>query len=560
MIASKLDFGTANTCDGDVLLINPASEQFGGAFADYVPIGIPVATGILAAFLIKHNHKVKIHDEEFEKITSQNIDKILSGLKDPKIVGISVLTAQAARSYAITRMIKERWPNAKIVMGGIHPTALPDEPLQKGADFVVRGEGERTIVGLVKAIREGGSFSTIQNLSYREPNGQIRHNPEGGLIADLDEIPMFPYELFTNPRYDMGFITSARGCPYKCSYCSQRLMTGLTFRHRSPEKIVEELDVLINRYGRRHIVFYDDNFSFKKKRVIDVCQAIVSAGLHKKAGFFIQTRADNLYEEIMPYLKEANFTGVGFGMETAVERLAQVISKNETVETHKKAILLARKWGLDVSVFMIFGLPTETHEDRMASLKFVREWGFRFTKFNNLIPYPGTKTYNEVKNTPNLQVEEDWSNFNSTLTATRSIFDKTPLPYVPVGTSAWQLKRDIIYCNYSFYLSPRTVLDILLRKGGPGFVMLPPRWFLRPKEVLRIFKLGMTSLVNFAVALLPERIGGLIYWAVTGRKEDLIPREKQGQVQKAPDAIDGTMRKIRIESTPSSDDLVAQVG
>ena len=112
----------------------------------------------------------------------------------------------------------------------------------------------------------------------------------------------------------------------------------------------------------------------------------------------------------------------------------------------------------------------------------------------------------------------------------------------------------------SFYLSPRTVLDILLRKGGPGFVMLPPKWFLRPKEVFRIFKLGMTSLVNFAVALLPERIGGLIYWAVTGRKEDLIPREKQRQIQRAPDAIDGTMRKIRIESAPGSVDLVGQVG
>lgn len=529
----------------DILLLNPATEQFGGAFADYVPIGIPVATGTLAAYMMKHNYKVKVFDEEFGKITEENIESIFSGMKKPMVVGISVLTAQAGRTYHIVKMIKDRWPDTEIIVGGIHVTALPEEPLKRNIDFVVRGEGERALLALYQQIRGARDFSGVQNLSYWDGD-RIKHNPEGGLIEDLDEIPIFPYELFDNPRYDMGFITSSRGCPYKCSYCSQRLMTGLTFRYRSPERIVEELRILIEKYGRNHIVFYDDNFSFKKKRVIEVCEAIVKSGLHKKAGFFIQTRADNLYEEIMPYLKEANFTGVGFGMETAVERLAQVIVKNETVDTHKKAINLARKWGLDVSVFMIFGLPTETRAERMESLQFVKDWGFRFTKFNNLIPYPGTKTYNEVKHTPNLLRTEDWGNFNSTLTATRSIFDKTPLPYVPGGTSAWQLKRDIVRCNYSFYLSPRTVLDVLMRKGGPGFVMLPPRWWLNPREVLHIAKLGFTSIGNFAMALLPEKIGGLIYLMVTGRKEDMIPRDQQPPTN-MPDAIDGTMRTIRIE-------------
>lgn len=536
------------TQDADIFLINPATEQFGGAFADYVPIGIPVATGILAAYMIKHGYKVKIHDEEFGKITEENIESLFSGLKKPMFVGISVLTAQAARTYHIVKMIKSRWPDTKVVVGGIHVTALPEEPLNRNIDFCIRGEGERALLHLFKEFRGEQKYETVQNLSFWQGD-KIKHNPEGGLIEDLDEIPMFPYELFNNPRYDMGFITSARGCPYKCSYCSQRLMTGLTFRYRSPAKIVEELDVLINKYGRNHIIFYDDNFSFKKKRVIELCEAIIASGLHKKAGFFVQTRADNLYEEIMPYLKEANFTGVGFGMETANERLAQVIVKNETVETHKKAINLARKWGIDVSVFMIYGLPTETRAERMESLKFVKDWGFRFTKFNNLIPYPGTKTYNDVKATSGLQMTEDWGNFNSTLTATRSIFDTTTLPYIPAGTSAWQLKRDIHRSNYSFYLHPRTVLDVLMRKGGPGFVMLPPNWYFKPKEVVRIAKLGFTSLANFGMSLLPEKIGGFIYLMVTGRKEDMIPRDQQPK-QFMPDAIDGTMRKIQIEKKP----------
>lgn len=547
-----------------MLLINPAAEQFGGVFADYVPVGIPVAIGTLAAYMMKHGFKVKVVDEEFGKLTPENLDTFFVGLEQPYIIGISVLTAQAARTYYIIDLIKSRYPDCKIVLGGIHVTALPEEGLDHGADFVVRGEGERALLSLVNEIRGEQNWSNVQGISYRV-DGKTVNTADGKLIEDLDEIPMFPYELFDNPRYDMGFITSSRGCPYKCSYCSQRLMTGLTFRYRSPERIVQELDILINKYGRDHIVFYDDNFSFKKKRVIEVCEAIVKSGLHKKAGFFIQTRADNLYEEIMPYLKEANFTGVGFGMETAVERLAQVIVKNETVETHKKAITLARKWGLDVSVFMIFGLPTESRAERMESLKFVKDWGFRFTKFNNLIPYPGTKIYNEIKSTPNLQMTPYWGNFNSTLTATRSIFDKTPLPYVPQGTSAWQLKRDIVRCNYSFYLSPRTVLDVLMRKGGPGFVMLPAKWYLKPKEIFRITKLGLTSIGNFAMALLPEKVGGFIYLMVTGRKEDMIPRDKL-ELRPLPSAIDGTMRKIQIEkrekpvAAPSSATAMSPAG
>lgn len=529
-----------------MLLINPASEQFGGMFSRYVPVGIPVATGTLAAYMVKYGHQVRVADEELEKLDENNIDDFVKGLERPYVFGISILTTQAARTYYLIQMLKHKWPDCYIVVGGIHSTALPDEPLRNGADFVVRGEGEVTLLKLYETIRSGSQeYEKIDGLSFKR-DGLIHHTCEAKLIDNIDEIPIFPYELFENPRYDMGFITSSRGCPYKCSYCSQRLMTGLTYRFKSPGRIVEELDILISKYKQNHIVFYDDNFSFKKKRVIDVCEAIVKSGLHKKAGFFIQTRADNLYDDIMPYLKEANFTGVGFGMETAVERLAQVIVKNETVETHKKAIGLARKWGIDVSVFMIFGLPTETRQDRMESFKFVKDWGFRFTKFNNLIPYPGTKSYREIQHTPNIVTQPFWGNFNSTLSATRSIFDKTPLPYVPVGTSAWQLKRDIVRCNYSFYLQPKSILDILMRRGGPGFVMLPKNWYFKPHEIYVMLKLGAITVTNLFVSLLPDRVGGWIYLLLTGRKEDLVPREAQAKVSELPVAIDGTMRKIMI--------------
>ncbi len=528
-----------------MLLINPATEQFGGFLSRFVPVGIPIAVGTLAAYLKKYGHNVRVADDEIEKIDENNLDKYIDGLDRPLVVGISVLTAQAARTYELIALIRKKYPEVIIILGGIHVTALPNEGIENGADFIVRGEGEVPLLRLYEALRTNNDWTNIESLTYRMRNGVIRNNPDGKLIENLDEIPIFPYELFQHPKYDMGFTTSSRGCPYRCTYCSQRLMTGLTFRYKSAPRVIEELDILVNRYGQKQILFYDDNFSYKKQRVIDLCNGMVDSGLSQKCEFFIQTRADNLYEDIMPYLAKANFTGVGFGMETAVERLAEVIVKGETVETHLKTVALARKYGMKVSLFMIFGLPTETHEDRMASYRLTQEIGLQYTKFNNLIPYPGTKLYKEVKDTPGIHVEPFWTNFNSTLTATRSLFNPSPLPYVPEGTTAWELKRDIFRSNMAFYFTPRTILNVLKGQKGPAFVKLPPRWYFKPREIFEMTKLVFILLSNWGAALLPIPIGEGLYTSVMAVRTWLTrDRVKEFNL---PEAIDGTMREIQID-------------
>ena len=527
-----------------MLLINPATEQFGGILSRYVPVGIPVAIGTLAAYLKKFGHEVRIADDEIEKLNETNISKYTQGIHDRLIIGISVLTSQAARAYELTKLFKQKYPDCVVILGGIHATALPEEGLENGADFVIRGEGEVPLLKLYEALKHDKDWHHIESLTYRMRNGVIRHNPDGKLIEDLDEIPIFPYELFRHPKYDMGFTTSSRGCPYRCTYCSQRLMTGLTYRYKSTQRMVEELDILINRYGQKHIIFYDDNFSYKKKRVIELCEAITEKKLNEKCSFEIQTRADNLYEEIMPYLKRANISGVGFGMETGVERLAEKIVKGESVETHLKSVELARRYGIKVNLFMIFGLPTETKADREASYHLIQRLGLQFTKFNNLIPYPGTKLYRELKDSPGLHVEPLWKNFNSTLTATRSIFDPTPLPYVPEGTTAWELKRDIFRCNMGFYFKPKTLWNVITRKKGPGFVKLPPRWYLKPRELYEMSRLSIILLSNWIVALLPVSLGEKLFKIVQWIRHH---KEKTPRNRILPAAIDGTMKNIQID-------------
>jgi len=407
------------------------------------------------------------------------------------------------RAYQLARMIKAEFPDSIVVAGGLHPTAVPEEALGTGdIDYVVRGEGEEVMLQLYRAVRGGDDPTKLMGLSFMR-NGQVVNNPEAPLIPELDDIPIFPYELFDHPKYDMGFITSSRGCPYKCTYCSQRMLTGTTYRYKSAGRIVEELDILINRYGQKQIVFYDDNFCFKAKRVVDVCNAIMDAGLHKKCAFSVQTRADNFPPDLVPILAEAGFKHSGFGMETGVNRLARLIGKGETVEQHLEAVALGKKHGFEVSLFMIFGLPTETSAEREISYRVVQGAAVQASKYNNLIPYPGTPIYNDLKVTDRIHVAPGWSNFNSTLSVTRSIFDKTPLPYVPETTSEFELKRDIIKYNMKTYVTPRAVAAILLGKKGPGWYQLPDRWYLRPRELYHVGRIGLNVLVNMAVAFLP---------------------------------------------------------
>jgi anaerobic magnesium-protoporphyrin IX monomethyl ester cyclase len=512
-----------------MLLINPASEKFGGFLSRYVPIGIPVAVGSLLGYLRKHGIRANVLDEEVTDITPESLAAALEGLEKPYVIGFSCLTAHVARAYEMSKMVKRLYPDSIVVTGGLHASALPEESLvHDSIDVVVRGEGEEALLQLYRAIREGRSWDGIGNLSYRE-NGTIKTNPEMTLLPDLDALPMFPYDMFTHPRYDRGFITSSRGCPYKCTYCSQRMLTGTSYRYKSAQRIVDELQVLVEEYGQKQILFYDDNFSFKQKRVIEVCDTIIERGLHRKCSFSIQTRADNIPDAIIPHMRRANFVHVGFGMETGSERLAQLIVKGETVADHVDAVKRCQKAGFETSLFMIFGLPSEMAKEREETYKLVQSLNVQMSKYNNLIPYPGTPLYTDLKMSPRVKILPGWSNFNSTLSATRSIFDKTPLPYVPETMGEFELKRDIIRYNFRTVITWNTMLAIFTRQKGVGWVSLPEKWYLKPTELYHVARVGLNVAINLMIAYLPLWITQpLMHASNPALKERMpVPMEKE---------------------------------
>jgi anaerobic magnesium-protoporphyrin IX monomethyl ester cyclase len=239
-----------------ILLINPAINPSSQRkiINAIINTTFPTSLGVLAAFLEQKGlGPARIIDEQLEFIDDEMLAGILNSLEEPRIVGLSVLTINSKRAYALAGKIKKIDPKSIVVLGGIHPTVVPEEALAKeGVDVVVRGEGEEILSELVQLATTGKDYSNIVGISLKK-NGAIIHNPDRPMIQNLDTIPPFPYHLFAKDREKYpsfaGVITS-RGCPYNCVFCSSRSVSGKKYRYFSVERVISEIKLLINKYGQ----------------------------------------------------------------------------------------------------------------------------------------------------------------------------------------------------------------------------------------------------------------------------------------------------------------------
>lgn len=478
-----------------MILINPRSTKF-GIFEKYVPLSVPIGIGYLAGYLLSRHKEVKIIDEHIRVISEDLLKESVKTLSPPYIFGISALTACIKRSYDIIRMIKNLYPESKIVLGGIHPTVLPDEVLGNcDVDFIIKREGEEILVELYDAIKNRSDYYKIRGISFKM-NGKVVHNPSADL-PDLSQLPSFAYHLFDKhlDRYNFGFISSSRGCPYDCIFCSQRAISGQKFRYVPTEVVIGEIDLLINKYKQTHINFVDDNFTMNRQRLMQLCKGMIEKRFYKKATFDCQTRADAVNDDIFNLLKKAGFRLVNFGLETASERLMVLLNKKETVRKNIEAVKLAKKHGFGVSGTFIFGLPTETREERWQAYRLAKELDLDYVRFNNATPYPGTRLYEIAKAEGRLFIEENWTNLNACGSLVQDSLTESKLPYVPKTCDEKILKRDIVRANLFFSLRLNRVFKLLVKRVGPaGWFYLPPRWYLKPEEWFHLTRLGLKLL------------------------------------------------------------------
>ena len=477
-----------------MIIINSSQQDSMKIFRPFSRINVPIGLGYLLSVLEREMLKVRFIDEQIADNTFALVAGYIKEIRPPYIFGFSVVTAAIKRSIIISKRLKELYPDSIVIFGGVHPTAVPEEVLTyKHVDIVLRGEAEVTLPELYRCLKGRDEFSHIDGISFRQ-DGRIVHNNTAPVVQDLDSLPPFPYHLFSSEKYDLGAIVSSRGCPYQCIFCSNRIITKMGYRYRSAESIVDEINLLYHKYNRRHILFMDDNLVVNKKRLYILLDRVMTEGLNEKMEFTFQARGDNVDHKLLCDLYRAGFRNITFGLETASERLMKIIKKGETVEQCIEAVRMAKLIGFHVSATFIYGLPTETHEDRMSCIKLSKELKLDMPRFNNATPYPGTMLYKIAKNENGLNIVGLYENFNSVSAMIENPFKKIPFSYVPVGSSEEEIRNDILFSHLLIYLDIRKIRMMFSKRGATK------RWF-NPGNKLRDKFQKAPALFCFAIFL-----------------------------------------------------------
>jgi radical SAM superfamily enzyme YgiQ (UPF0313 family) len=344
---------------------------------------------------------------------------------DPDVVGVTATTRYIYDALEILKNAKKNNPNCLSIVGGPHATVRAKELLQNNSyvDAVVRGEGEKTLTELLENWYSK-NLSGIKGISYRA-NEKIIENIDRELIQDLDALPFPAYHLLPMKKYSIGLIDggllgkqgqqygaiiTSRGCPHDCIFCSSRRLWGRKWRARSPENVVEELEVLTNKYGKEVIHFMDDTFTVDKKRTIKICKLIRDERID--VSIICVTRVDVFNEEIASELKKAGCSLVYFGFESGVQKTLDILNKNFKLEDSVKAVNIAKKVGIDAAGFFVMGLPGETREMINKTINFASKLGLKSAEFNIVVPYPGTKLYKTAEEN-NMLLTTDWSKYET---------------------------------------------------------------------------------------------------------------------------------------------------
>ena len=496
-----------------MILINSSPKDALKIFQPFLPIFVPVGIGCLMAAAEREGIKGKIIDEQVEDDVIGLVKEYVKEMKKPYIFGFSVLTAAFKNALEVSKELKHIYPDSIILFGGIHPTAMPDEVLSYDhVDCVIRGEGERALIEFYRCVKEGRDYTHIDNLSYRE-NGQAVHNSRHFIMDDLDSYPRFPYHLFDPKKYDLGFVLSSRGCPYQCVFCSNRVTTGRKYRFRSADAVVEELEMLYRKYGKKYILFLDDNLLVSKERIYGLIDAIKKKDLHKKMSFNFQARGDNVNQELLHDLYDAGFRSIFFGMETASEEVMKIVKKGETVSQCVDAVKMAKKAGFHVSATFIYGLPGETHANRMEAVRLSRELNIDMVRYNNATPYPGTELYEIATKEGRLNIHGIYENFISVSTFIENPFKKIPFSYVPADNTEYEIRRDLLFSYFSFYFNIDRLKSIFTRPDqGVG-------WFNAGEGIYEFLR-NLPALAFLALMLF-FKFSQLFYYSVI-KKETAV--------------------------------------
>jgi radical SAM superfamily enzyme YgiQ (UPF0313 family) len=386
-----------------VLLIEPRSCW----------IGLNIALAYLAAALKQAGIEVKVLDLANHRQWDQEqmVRKMIESYK-PDLIGIALFYISYYQAKEMVETIKN-CSDIPVVIGG--PQMLIEQKQimhdMPGLDYAVIGDGEKTIVELCEAINGQRDPADIENLMYRN-NGQIVRNKDRELDMDIDRLPFPDYEPFGLEQITTYSILTSRGCPYHCTYCFR---STPKWRPRSPENIIEELKLAVEKYKTKEFAIMDDSFNAIPQRVEDFCDLLEESGMNLKwrcAG----VRADKLSDSLAKRMRQAGCYAINIGVETLDPDLYKVLDRRMLMEDVINGIKILKKHNFHTLTYCMMGIPGDTKERTWGTFKKLRALGVDYPKFSLLLPFPGTRMHEIVYSVPGVKEVADYRRISTAWT------------------------------------------------------------------------------------------------------------------------------------------------
>ncbi len=438
-----------------VLLVNPITRNTSLSSPD-------LGLGYLAGALEKENHQVDILDCVNLRLTFKNFENYIAGTNFD-VIGFRVFSTDLFSVKKSLLIVKKRRPDVKVVLGGAHPSAFPEQTLQyfEEADFAIRGEAETGLADLMRSFSNPDIIrkENIPGLIWKE-DGKIKNNPPV-FPENLDSLGSPDWNLINphNYPFQTSYLTKSkfvaplimtRGCPYQCTFCSCRSVTGHKIRSHSVFYIIEQIKFLKSKFGIREVCFIDDNFLVLKNMVIELCDQIIKQNLDVRWSCF-GIRLDLVDKNTLNLMEKAGCYLLTVGIESGSQRILDHMKKNLSLDLIKEKInLIHTETGIKVIGNFILGYPLEEEDDIYKTIRFAKSLPLHGANFFPFHPAPGTEIFDELIAKNELKVI-DWK-----------LMGQDRLPYIPEGISKNKFIWLFILAFISFYMRPKAILNVIL--------------------------------------------------------------------------------------------------
>lgn len=413
----------------------------------------------LGAYLRQNNYKCRLIDANALGLSiDETVNQILA--LSPKFVGITSPTMLISAAGRIAKKLKDNNPDIITIVGGPHITAVPNETmmLYTDIDIGVLGEGEITVIELLRAFENKINLESVTGIIYRD-NGNLKITPARLFIEDIDTLPVPAWDMLPDllKHYQQSAVridrlpnislVSSRGCPFQCIFCARNVFGNVTRAH-SADYIIKMIKYLIKEYKIKSVSFEDENFVIYRKRLVEFCNRLIEEKLDITWDCASNVNAVN--HELLFLMKRAGCWQINYGIETGSQRILDFIKKGTKLENVEKALRMTKDAGIVTKGYFIVGHPTETRESIQETIDFIKKIALDVFQMSFMIPLPGTELYKIASQYG--EFKNDWDNMNIW----------TPL-FIPTGLSQEDLENESKRAYKAFYLRWRPIFTYLKR-------------------------------------------------------------------------------------------------